>query len=107
VVGASWSARRRAAGVAGLAIGLALAVFAAHRLAWRVEAVDAGLRERTLAGWEAIAWRDVEAVEPSPSAVRLRGRGGSRLEVSTRGFTADDRTRFERTIARRIREAAR
>jgi hypothetical protein len=105
VVGASCRARRRVARGAGLAVGVALALLAAHRLTWRVEAVDAGLRERTLLGWNAVAWRDVEAVEPSARAVRLRGRGGSALEVSTRGFSAEDRTRFERTVARRIREA--
>lgn len=86
-------------------LGLALAAFAAHRLAWRVEAKDAFLRERTLAGWNALAWGEVEAVEPSAHAIALRGRGGSTLEVSTRGFTAEDRTRFERTVARRVREA--
>jgi predicted ATPase len=71
-----------------------------------VEAVDAGLRERTLSGWSALPWSDVEAVEPSAGAIRLRGRKGQRVEVATRGFTAEDRTRLERTVARRIREAA-
>lgn len=106
-IGASWPARRRAARAAGLALGLGLAAFAAHRLAWRVEAKDASLRERTLAGWTALAWSDVEAVEPSAQAVTLRGRGGDALAVSTRGFTAEDRTRLERTIARRVKEASR
>ena len=85
-IGASWPARRRAARAAGLALGLALAAFAAHRLAWRVEAKEAFLRERTLAGWNALAWSEVEAVEPSAQAVALRGRGGNDLEVSTRGL---------------------
>jgi hypothetical protein len=107
VVSAAWSARPRALGAAGLALGAALAFLAAHRLAWRVEALEKGLRERTLAGWSAMAWSDVEAVEPSPRVIRLRGRGGARLEIATRGFAADDRTRFERTIARRVREASR
>jgi hypothetical protein len=104
-IGASWPARRRAARAAGLTLGLALAAFAAHRLTWRVEAKDASLRERTLAGWNALAWGEVEAVEPSAQAIALRGRGGNDLEVSTRGFTAEDRTRLERTIARRVKEA--
>jgi len=106
-IGASWPARRRGVRAAGLAVGLGLAAFAAHRLAWRVEAKDAYLRERTLAGWKALAWGEVEAVEPSALAVTLRGRGGRALEVSTRGFTAEDRTRLVRTIARRVREAGR
>ena len=49
----------------------------------------------------------VEAVEPSAAVIRLRGRKGTSLEIATRGFAADDRTRLERTIARRVREAAR
>lgn len=107
VVGASWSAGPRAARVAGLVLAAAVAALGAHRLAWRVEAVEAGLRERTLAGWRGIPWSDVDAVEASERAIRLRGRKGDRLEVATGGFTAEDRTRFERTIARRIKEATR
>jgi hypothetical protein len=107
VVFAAWPVRPRASGVAGLALGAALALLAAHRLAWRVEALETGLRERTLAGWSTMAWTDVVAVEPSPSVIRLRGRKGTGLDIATRGFGTDDRTRFERTIARRVREAAR
>jgi hypothetical protein len=107
VVCATWSARPRAARVVGLAAGAVLAVLAAHRFAWRVEALDAGLRERTLAGWNTMAWSDVEAVESSATVIRLRGRKGNRLDLATRGFGAEDRTRLERTIARRIREAPR
>jgi hypothetical protein len=106
VIGATWSARPRAVRAAGFAAAAALVALAAHRLAWRVEAVDAGLRERTVSGWSAIPWSDVEAVEASPAAIQLRGRKGQRLEVATRGFSAEDRTRLERTVARRIREAA-
>ncbi len=107
LVGASWSARPRAARVAGLVLAAAAAALGAHRLAWRVEAVETGLRERTLAGWHGIPWSDVDAVEASARALRLRGRQGDRLEVGTGDFSAEDRTRFERTVARRIKEAAR
>jgi len=47
----------------------------------------------------------VELVEPRPDAIRVRARDGSSISVATQGFTAEDRTRLERTIARRVREA--
>ena len=89
-----------------LAAAAALAVLGAQRLAWRVEAVEAGLHERTLTGWTRVAWRDVELVEPRPDAIRLRARDGTSIAVATRGFAPEDRTRLERTIARRVKEAA-
>jgi len=105
LAGAAVSGRSRRAAVAGLATAAALGVLGAHRLAWRVEAVEAGLHERTISGWTRIAWRDVELVEPRPEALRLRARGGREIVVGARGFSAEDRTRLERTIARRVREA--
>jgi len=38
--------------------------------------------------------------------VVLRARGGPAIALATRGFGADDRSRLERTIARRIKEAS-
>lgn len=107
LAGAAVSGRPRPAAVVGLAAAAALGVLGAHRLAWRIEAVEAGLHERTLTGWTRIAWRDVEVVESRPDYLRLRARGGTEIAVSTRGFGAEDRTRLERTIARRVKEAAR
>jgi len=107
VAAAALSGRSRPAAAAGLAAAAALVVLGAHRLAWRVEAVQDGLRERTTSGWTRIAWSDVELVEPRPQALRLRARDGTEIVVSARGFAAEDRTRLERTIARRVREAAR
>ena len=101
------SGRSRPAAVAGIAAAIALAALAADRLAWRVEAVQDGLHERTIAGSRAIAWSDVERVEPRPDALRLRARDGTEIVVSAGGFAPEDRTRLERTIARRVREAAR
>jgi hypothetical protein len=97
---------RRVAGV-GLAAAAVLAVLGIGRLAWKIEAVQDGLHERTIAGRTRIAWGDVERVEPRPGTVRLRARDGTEIVVSTHGFAPADRTRLERTIARRIREAAR
>ena len=107
VAAAALSGRSRPAAVAGLAIAAGLAVLGVHRLAWRVEAVQDGLHERTIAGWTRIAWSDVERVATRPEALRLRARDGTEIVVSGRGFAAEDRTRLERTIARRVREAAR
>jgi hypothetical protein len=107
LAGAALAGRSRPAAAFGLAAATALGILGAHRLAWRIEAVEAGLHERTLTGWTRIAWRDVEVVEPRPDALRLRARGGSSISVSTRGFDAEDRTRLERTIARRVKETAR
>ena len=92
---------------AGLAAGAALAVLGVGRLAWKIEAVQDGLHERTIAGRTRIAWSDVERVEPRPETIRLRARDGTEIVVSTHGFAPEDRTRLERTIARRVREAAR
>jgi hypothetical protein len=107
LAGAGLSGRSRAVAAAGLTAAAALGLLGAHRLAWRIEAVEAGLHERTIAGWTRIAWRDAERVESRPEALRLRARDGREIVVGTRGFSAEDRTRLERTIARRVREAAR
>jgi len=106
LAGAAPGLRPRVLAGLGLAAALALGALAAQRLRWRVEAVEAGLHERTLAGWTRIAWGDVEAVDSRANAVVLRGRDGPAITLSTRGFDAEDRTRLERTIARRIAEAS-
>ena len=53
-----------------------------------------------------LAWSDIEAVEPRDGAVTLRARGGSKLVIGTGRFAPDERIRLERTIARRVTEAA-
>ena len=100
------SCTRRPATVSALAAAGALAALGAQRLAWRVEAFEGGLHERSLTGWTRVAWRDVELVEPRPDDIRLRARSGTSITVVTRSFSPEDRTRLERTIARRVREAA-
>jgi hypothetical protein len=107
LAGAALSGRSRLVAAAGLAAAVALALLGAQRLAWRVEAVEAGLGERTIAGWTRIAWPDVERVEPRPDALRVQARDGRGIVVGARAFSAEDRTRLERTIARRVRETAR
>lgn len=105
--GATLGVRPRALSVAGIVGALSLAGLSAERLAWRVDAVAAGIQERTLGGVVQLGWKDVERVEPRSDAVTLRGRDGTTLAIVTRRFGADERTRLERTIARRVREAAR
>jgi hypothetical protein len=106
VMATAVGARPRAAAAIAFAAAAGLATLGAQRLAWRVEAIGPGLRQRTLAGWTRIAWPDVVAVEPLPGAVRVRAPRGDSIEVATRGLGTEDRMRLERTIARRVREAA-
>jgi len=92
-----------------IALGLAAAVLvalSAHHLAWRLEALDAGVNERSLRGAVSLSWSEIVSVEPTVGAVTLRSRSGKRLVIGTRGFEPDERVRLERTIARRVKEAA-
>lgn len=98
-------ARPRALGVLGGAASLGLLVLGAERLSWRLEAVDAGLNERTAFGWKRLAWEDVASVDPQRDVVVVRSRSGATVNVATRAYPPDERTRLERTIARRVREA--
>jgi len=98
--------RPRALSVLALGAALGLAGLAAQRFAWRFEAVGAGLHERRLSGWTRIAWRDVESVDSRGTSVVVRSRDGRAVALAARGFGADERTRLERTIARRLKEAS-
>ena len=92
-----------------IALGLAAAVLvalSAHHLAWRLEALDAGVNERSLRGAVSLSWSEIVSVEPTVGAVTLRSRSGKRLVIGTSRFEPDERVRLERTIARRVREAA-
>jgi len=92
-----------------VALGLAAAAFvalSAHHLAWRFEAIEAGVNERSLRGAVSLRWNEIVAVEPTAGAVTLRSRSGKRLVIGTSRFEPDERIRLERTIARRVREAA-
>jgi hypothetical protein len=92
-----------------VALGLAaagLAALCAHHLAWRLEAVETGVIQRSLRGAVSLRWSEIVAVEPRAGAVTLRSRTGEQLVIATSRFQADERVRLERTIARRVREAA-
>jgi hypothetical protein len=92
-----------------VALGLAAAALvglSADHLAWRFEAIEAGVNERSLRGAVSLSWSEIVSVEPSVGAVTLRSRSGKRLVIGTSRFEPDERVRLERTIARRVREAA-
>ena len=59
-----------------------------------------------LRGAVSLSWNEIVAVEPSVGAVTLRSRSGKRLVIGTSRFEPDERVRLERTIARRVKEAA-
>jgi hypothetical protein len=103
--GAAFGCVRLAARVAlGLAAA-ALVGLSAHHLAWRLEAIEAGVNQRSLRGAVSLRWNEIVAVEPRAGSVTLRSRGGKQLVIATSRFQADERVRLERTIARRVREA--
>ncbi len=108
-----------AAGVAGLAVGVrktparvllaglaaAVAAFGAYRLAYRVEAVEDALRLRTLLGATVVPWATISRVDITPDALTVTRGKGPIWSIPTRDLTPDQRAAFERTVARRVREA--
>ena len=57
-----------------VALGLAAAALvglSADHLAWRFEAIDAGVNERSLRGAVSLSWNEIVSVEPSIGAVTL------------------------------------
>jgi hypothetical protein len=107
LAGVSLGLRRRALQLAAGLAAVGLAALAAHELAWRLDAVETGLRVRSLVGGTSLRWSEIEAVEPHSGLVLVRGKHGVRLVIGTARFEPDERIRLERTIARRVREAAR
>jgi hypothetical protein len=90
----------------GLRLALALLVPLAlapgvERLAWRVEADAAGIRQGELFGSEQLAWSQVTAVH-SGRELRLARQDGSELRLPLAPLTPQQRAALERTIARRV-----
>lgn len=104
---AAFGTRPRSLVVAAGLGAAALVGLGARQLAWRIDAVETGFHERSLGTAVHLGWSDIEAVEPREGHVTLRGRGGRKVVVGTSRFAPDERIRFERTIARRVSEAAR
>jgi hypothetical protein len=103
---AAFGARPRSLVVAAGAGAIALVGLGAHQLAWRIDAVEAGFQERSLGRAVHLGWSEIEAVEPRDGTVTLRARDGQKVVIGTTRFAPDERIRLERTIARRVKEAA-
>ena len=86
--------------------GLLLLALAASQVRYRIDALEAGLQKRTLTGAVRFAWGELEAVEPRANAINLRSRDGRSVVIETSRFAPEYRNRLERTIARRVKEAA-
>lgn len=92
-----WAALLAGAAAAGFALQLAL---------YRVAAEEGGLSERGLLGSRTLAWTEISRVESGSRFVVVWGRDDSQLRIDTRAFPPEERARLDRTIARRVREAA-
>ena len=103
---AAFGARPRSLVVAAGVGAMALVGLGARQLAWRIDAVETGFHERSLGRAVQLAWSDIEAVEPREGNITLRARGGTKVVIGTTRFAPDERIRLERTIARRVTEAA-
>ncbi len=104
---AAFAARQRSLAVAAGLGAAALAGLGARQLAWRIEVVASGFHERSLGRAVHLPWAEIEAVEPRDGSVTLRARGGTKVVIGTSRFAPDERVRLERTIARRVTDAAR
>jgi hypothetical protein len=91
----------------GLAVAAAalLAAQALHLALFRLEADTAGLRSRGLFGGVGLEWGEVRRVESGPEVVVVWGAGDSQIRVDTSRFEPGQRATFDRTVARRVREA--
>ncbi len=107
VAAAAFRARPRFWMAAAGLVSLALALVGARQLAYRLDAVETGVHQRSLAGAVQLRWSEIEAVEPRDGSVTLRARGGQTIVIATTRFAPDERVRLERTIARRVKDAAR
>lgn len=97
----------RALRAAAAVLGVVLLWLGASRLVFRVEIVESGVHERSLLGRVRLGWGDLARVEPRPGATLLVSRDGRSVQIATRRVAPEDRNRLERTIARRLTEAAR
>ena len=86
-------------------LGVAALVLAAALVFYRLEALDAGLREGGLLGTTDLPWPTVASVEQEPNALAVRDASGHLIRIDTGVLTADQRASLERTISRRVREA--
>jgi hypothetical protein len=88
------------------ALGLLLTLRASQVLLYRLETNEGGIAARSLGGVVAIPWHEVTRVQSGADDVLILGAGDAQVRVRTRGFAAGQRASLDRTIARKVREAA-
>ncbi len=87
-------------------LALAAASTGTDRALFRARVDDAGLSSRGLFGTTSLAWRDVTRVESGSARLIVSGRDERQVRVPVDGWREDQRAALERSIARRVREAA-
>jgi hypothetical protein len=98
------AARPTWARIASAVVGLLLVLWGADLLVYRLEADGQSLSVRSFGRRIAIPWRDVQHVQAGPRLVVVTGGSDQQIQVTTDGFTSDQRATIERTIARRVQE---
>jgi len=101
------SLRRPVARTALALLALGALLLAADRLRYRLEAGGEGIAERSLLGSTRMAWSEVGRVDSRADGLVVTAVSAARISVPTRGWPPHDVAQLERTIARRVREAAR
>lgn len=81
-------------------------LLAVERLLYRLDAGSDGLVSRGLFGETTVPWRDITRVQQGPALIVIWGRGDAQVRIDTSDFRPDHRATLERTIARRVQEAA-
>ncbi len=96
----------RALRVLACVLALACGATALARATFRVRVDEVGLSARGLFGTTLVAWRDVTRVEQGSAQLVAWGRDERQVRVPVAGWREDQRAALERSIARRVREAA-
>jgi len=103
-VGMAASLRNRAGQVLALLGAVALGIFGAHRLAYRVDAVQDALSLRTILGTTRIPWTAVTRMDAGPEYLTAVADGAA-IRIGTASLSAEEKAALERTVARRMKEA--
>jgi hypothetical protein len=86
----------------------ALSLYAAlHLTAFRFDANDTGVSLRDVLGANRLSWAQVQKVETGPGILVLVGPGERRVRLDTTDLSPTDAAALDRTVARRLAEAAR
>lgn len=95
------AARAAALGLAALACGFGLV-----RSFWRVDVTADALTERSVVGRTTIPWIGVSRLETTGERLLVWPRVGHPVALDLSSLDPSDRAPLERTVARRVREAA-